>query len=222
MNTQRGTLFFDRWRFLTIVCLLLLQCTALWFAGRIVWGERGLGIWSGAWTDTTSQNLFDPYSLSHALHGVLLFWLLLPAARWISAGWRWVLAVAVEVGWEVLENSPIIIERYRTETASLNYFGDSILNSLGDTLSMAAGYLFAASFPWYASVVLFVGFELLGLLLACDNLTLNVLMLIYPLDVIKHWQLQLLPPTAALAGGRNCRRRDRRNRNKPGDHRGND
>jgi hypothetical protein len=178
---------------LTLAGLLLVQIGALWFEGRIVWSDRGPGFWSAAWTHTTSQHLLDPYSLSHGLHGVLLFFALAPLAKWMPLERRWVLAIAIEVGWEVLENSPIIIERYRNGTASLDYAGDSILNSLGDTLMMSGGYLYAALFPWYASVLVFVVFELLALYLARDNLTLNVLMLLWPIDSVKHWQMQIAP-----------------------------
>jgi hypothetical protein len=173
--------------------LLTAQIVALGFEGRILWADRGPGFWSAAWAHTTSQHLLDPYSLSHVLHGVLLYFALVPLAKWISIEWRWVLAFALEVGWEVFENSPIIIERYRNETASLDYLGDSMLNSLGDTLMMSGGFLYAAMLPWYASVLLFAGFELLALYLARDNLTLNVLMLLWPIDAIKVWQMQLLP-----------------------------
>ena len=159
--------------------------------GRIPWGKHGVGFWSAAWTQTTSQHLLDPYSLSHVLHGVLLYWLLRLITPRLPLRWRFVLAIAAEVAWEVLENSPIIIERYRAGTAALDYLGDSILNSIGDTMAMAAGFLFAATSPWWASVVLFIAFELLGVYLSRDNLTLNVVMLLYPIEAIKQWQLEL-------------------------------
>ncbi len=95
----------------------------------------------------------------------------------------------LEMGWELVENSPWVIERYRQNTSSLDYNGDSILNSLGDTASAVAGFVFASRFGWKASVALYIGFELWLLYLARDNLTLNVIMLIYPIDAIRQWQL---------------------------------
>ncbi|HEY2841726.1 MAG TPA: DUF2585 family protein [Pirellulales bacterium] len=172
-----------------ILALLVAFVAALHFEGRMLWGKAGIGLWSEAWTNTTSQNLLDPYSLSHFLHGVIFFWFLRGVAPRAPLHGRLVAAVALEMAWELLENSPMIIERYRQGTASLDYSGDTILNSLGDTLSMTLGFCFASRFNWKASVAIFIAFELLGLYLARDNLTLNVIMLIRPLDAIKNWQL---------------------------------
>ena len=168
---------------------LILFAGLLRLEGRILWCKCGLGFWSAAWTESTSQHFLDPYSLSHVLHGVIFYWLLRPFAKQISLPWRLIVALGAEIAWELLENSPIIIERYRNDTAALDYVGDSILNSIGDTLSTVAGFIFAARFSWQASVVLFVAFELWGIYLARDNLTLNVVMLLYPFDAIREWQL---------------------------------
>jgi hypothetical protein len=94
----------------------------------------------------------------------------------------------VEAGWEILENSPIIIDRYRSATASLGYNGDSIVNSTGDLLSCAVGYALAQRIGWKWSIGLFVVIELVMLLMIRDNLTLNVIMLLYPIEAIKRWQ----------------------------------
>ncbi len=157
--------------------------------GRIAWCKSGLGFWTGAATHCTSQHLLDPYSLSHVLHGVIFFCLLWPLRSRVSLAWRVIGAMAIEAGWEVLENSAWVIERYRQQTASLDYTGDSILNSLGDLAASVVGVAFAARCSWKASVALYVGFELLLLYLARDNLTLNVLMLLHPIEAIKQWQL---------------------------------
>lgn len=161
----------------------------LHFEGMPPWCKYGLGLWSQVQTHCTSQHLLDPYSLSHVLHGVIFYWVLRPFAKRARLHWRLIAALALEIGWEVLENSPWVIERYRAHTASLDYRGDSILNSLGDVASAVIGFLFAARFSWKASLSLFVAFELLLLYLARDNLTLNVLMLIMPIEAIKEWQL---------------------------------
>lgn len=161
----------------------------LYVEGRPAWCTSGLAVWSAAWTSSTSQNFLDPYSFSHVLHGIIFFWLLRPLADRVTLPWRMVAAIALEIGWELLENSPWVIERYRQDTAAFDYTGDSILNALGDVLAAAVGFAIASRFSWRVSVALFVVFELGMLWLARDNLTLNVIMLIHPIEAIKAWQL---------------------------------
>jgi hypothetical protein len=136
----------------------------------------------------TSQMLADWYSPSHVVHGLLFYaalaWL---APRW-PVGWRFAAALAVEAAWEVVENTPLIIDRYREATAALGYNGDSILNSLADIAMMAAGFLAARRLPVWASVLLILALELIPLAVIRDNLTLNVWMLLAPSDVIRSWQ----------------------------------
>jgi hypothetical protein len=174
---------------LTAIALATALVALLHLEGRPAWCMTGLALWSPAWTSCTSQNFLDPYSLSHVLHGVIIFWLLWPLADRVSLPWRLVAALALEIGWEVLENSPWIIERYRQDTAAFDYTGDSIVNSLGDVASMIVGFAIASRVSWKVSVVLFVALELWMLWLAHDNLTLNVLMLVHPIDAIRDWQL---------------------------------
>ena len=169
--------------------LTLLFWLLLVLEGRPTWCKYGLGLWSSAFNHCTSQNFIDPYSLSHFLHGVIFFWMLKPLAARFSLSTRFLIALAVEIGWELLENSPWVIERYRQNTASLDYAGDSILNSLGDLASAAVGFLVAAKFSWKAAIAMFAVCELSLLYLARDTLTFNVIMLIYPFEVIKEWQL---------------------------------
>jgi hypothetical protein len=133
--------------------------------------------------------LFDLYTLSHVLHGVLFYWMLRPMAAKISLPWRMSVGLAVEIGWELLENSAWVIERYRQQTAALGYIGDSVLNSLADVIATIVGFAFAARFSWKASIAIYLVFELGMLALARDNLTLNVLMLFFPIEAIKEWQL---------------------------------
>lgn len=162
----------------------------LWMK-RVVWCSCGsLAPWS---SDTVSrhnsQHLFDPYSLSHGLHGMMFLALLQPFARRIPMSWQLYLVVAGEVLWEIIENTPYTIERYRTATVSLGYTGDSIVNSLGDVLCCYLGALAARKLGWAWGILLFVAVELLLLIWIKDCLILNMVMLLHPIEAIKRWQL---------------------------------
>ena len=138
-----------------------------------------------------SQQIADWYSFSHVIHGLLFYGAAWGLGRWIAPRWsRWALpaAVLLEGLWELAENSPVVIERYRAATVSLGYVGDSVLNSASDIAFMALGFWIASRLPWQASVALGVAFELFTLALIRDNLTLNVLMLAWPIEAIRHWQ----------------------------------
>ncbi len=136
-----------------------------------------------------SQHLSDWYTFSHIIHGFLFYWLLKKFTKNRFSIWTYlVLAVALESAWEILENSPIIINRYR-ETASLMYFGDSIINSLFDVFYMILGFILAWKIPVWFSVALVIFMELFVLYYIRDNLTLNVVMLLYPFEAIRDWQL---------------------------------
>jgi hypothetical protein len=170
--------------------ILILFIAALRAMGRIWICECGLGLGTfSAWSQETSQHLMDPYSTSHVLHGIIFFAALYPLRRKLSIGIRFILSLLIEIAWELLENSPIIINRYRANTASLDYVGDSILNSVGDVLFVLLGFWLTAKLPWKWSVGLVVIIELLMLLWYRDNLTLNVLMLLWPVEVIRDWQM---------------------------------
>jgi Protein of unknown function (DUF2585) len=134
------------------------------------------------------HNLLDPYTLSHILHGVIFYWALRLLAPRLPLHWRLIAAMLLEIGWELLENSTLAIDHYRKNTASFDYAGDSILNSLGDVLSTVGGFYFASRFSWKTAVATYVVLELIALYLARDNLTLNVLMFLYPFEAIKQWQ----------------------------------
>jgi len=158
--------------------------------GRIPVCSCGPGLWTwSAWSSETSQHVGDPYSFSHVLHGIIFFWILWLLARRLSTAWKFFIAVVAEVGWEILENSPIIINRYRAATASLDYTGDSILNALGDVAFCMVGFWLAWKLPWKWTAVLVLLIELIMLALIRDNLTLNVLMLLSPIPAIKSWQM---------------------------------
>jgi hypothetical protein len=131
----------------------------------------------------------DPYSFSHLLHGICFYWILLLLRRRLGVGWRFLIASGIEAGWEILENTPIIIERYRAGTASLDYYGDSILNSTCDLIAAMAGFWLAWKVGWKCSLLVVVAVELGCLWFVRDNLTLNILMLFHPSEAIKQWQL---------------------------------
>jgi hypothetical protein len=135
-----------------------------------------------------SQHIADWYTPSHMIHGMLFFALGWWLMRNRPMGARLIMAVILELAWEILENTPMVINRYREETMALGYSGDSILNSIADGGWMIAGFLIAARLPWKATAAIIVIFELFTLYMIRDNLTLNIVMLVYPLDAIKLWQ----------------------------------
>jgi len=177
-----------------IVVLVLTAGIELWM-GRLPLGPDGkFGWWEGnIWSSENSQRLADPYSFSHIVHGILFYALLRFAARKLPVQQRLLIALAFEAGWEMLENSPLIINRYREATISLGYVGDSVLNSLSDILMMTIGFLFASRVPWRFSLAAVVVMEVGCALWVRDNLTLNIIMLIHPVDAIKHWQMAGAP-----------------------------
>lgn len=150
-----------------------------------------VALWHGAIDAENSQQIFDWYSPSHLIHGLLFYALGYLLLRRAPVVWRFLIALAVECAWEMAENSPIIIDRYRTATAALGYTGDTVLNSMADIACMSLGFLIARKLPWPASLALAIGLELLTLAIIRDNLALNVLMLLYPIASIREWQGQL-------------------------------
>ncbi len=135
-----------------------------------------------------SQHIADWYSFSHVIHGFLFFGLTWALMRSKPLGARAVTAVSLELFWEILENSPIIINRYRSATSAVGYSGDSILNSVSDGSWMLLGFLAASRLPWKVTVGLALAFEFFTLIMVRDNLTLNIIMLVSPLDAIRDWQ----------------------------------
>lgn len=135
-----------------------------------------------------SQHIADWYTPSHIIHGFLFFGLTWLVARRLPLGARALLAIAIEAAWEIAENSPMIIDRYREATIALGYTGDSVLNSVFDIGFMLVGFFFAARAPVWVTVALAIFFELFTGWLIRDNLTLNVLMLLHPVDSIRVWQ----------------------------------
>lgn len=176
---------------LIIAGILAVTIILLRSQGR-VW-RHGCGrilVWVGdAWNSHTSQHLFDPYSFTHVLHGLAFCGLLALLASKLSLRWRLCVALALEAAWEVFENSAFVINRYRAATVSLGYQGDSIVNSLGDIAACALGFAIAWRLGWRRSIILFLVTEVVLLWWIRDSLTLNIVMLIYPIEALKIWQL---------------------------------
>ena len=172
------------------VLMLAATATLLLLMGRPPICTCGtIGLWvNEANSSRTSQMLADWYSFSHVVHGLLFYaglWLLFrkwPVER------RFLVALAIEAAWEIVENTPMIINRYREETAALGYTGDSVLNSVSDIAMMALGFLIARKLPVWWSVAIILALELIPLIVIRDNLTLNVWMLLAPNDAIRVWQ----------------------------------
>jgi len=178
------------WIILTFLAILsLLAITEFWM-GRSPLGPDGkFGLWDGnIWGPENSQRVADVYSFSHIIHGMLFYALLWYLARRLPLRYRFLIAVLMEAGWELLENSPFIIHRYREVTMALGYMGDSILNSVSDIGMAAFGFWLASRWRVGVSVALILLMEVGCLLWVRDNLTLNILMLVHPIDAIKAWQ----------------------------------
>jgi hypothetical protein len=197
MSSGRGTSLMPNSRALFATFAVVVSAAAILLAmGRVPICTCGtVKLWHGVVESAeNSQQLTDWYSLSHFIHGLIMYfvaWLLW--SKWRLLGGRPArfalpIAVLVEAAWEISENTPMVIDRYRAVTVSFGYTGDSVLNSLGDIACMILGFLVASRLPWWVSLVIAIAFELLTLYVIRDNLTLNVIMLFWPIEAIRQWQ----------------------------------
>lgn len=165
--------------------------------GRALWCSCGSAIpWSwDVWSKHNSQHVIDPYSFTHVLHGLGFYaitWLAFGGRLFpfqLSIAWRGAITAVLESGWEILENSPIVIDRYRAATISLDYFGDSVVNSVADIGCCLLGFWIASKLPWRVTLVAFFVTEAILLGWVRDSLLMNILQLVYPLESIKQWQM---------------------------------
>jgi hypothetical protein len=184
------TLLRDYWFFIAGVALLGIQAAMLFWFGQPALCECGyIKVWEGVVQSSgNSQHISDWYTFSHFIHGLLFYWLLTLFAPKLSWGMRLAISTGIEVGWEVLENTPMVIDHYREQALAQGYTGDSILNSVSDTLAMVLGFFAARALPVWTSIVLAIGLEGTSLYFIRDGLMLNVVNLLHSFDFINHWQ----------------------------------
>ncbi len=177
---------------LLIGIALVVLTLELRYQGRLWWCACGRPflVSGNVHSSHNSQHLFDPYSLTHVMHGMVLCGLFAWIAPRLAVLWRLSLTTCFEAGWEALENTELVVKRYRAATAAFGYEGDTVGNSLGDVLCCMIGFELARRIGWRASLVLIVLTEVILLFWIKDNLFLNVVMLIHPIDAVKQWQMR--------------------------------
>lgn len=183
---KNNALFF----FTCLVVILVITSGVLLWMGRVPWCTCGeIWLWSGdVQSSNNSQHISDPYTFTHIEHGVGFYALFAVVAPEWSLGARFLSAVTAESLWEILENTDMVINRYRAATISLDYYGDSVVNSLGDIVACMIGFWFTSRFSKWKSVFLVVVLEVVLVAWIRDSLLLNIVMLIHPIAAIKVWQ----------------------------------
>lgn len=179
-----------------IAVFILATILVEWAMGRLFFCKCDvISLWSGdIWSNQNSQQFADPYTFTHILHGVLFYFLIWIIRRKPLKFWTaLVIAVFIESAWEIAENSSFIIDRYREVTISLDYYGDSILNSVSDIFAMMLGFWLAHRFNWKIVLPAAILLDVFLLLWLKDSLALNIIMLIYPIEAIKTWQMSGMP-----------------------------
>ena len=173
----------------TALIVALAAAYLLWIGREPICKCGYVKLWHGVVVSPeNSQHLTDWYTPSHVIHGFLFFGALWLVARRMAFGWRLAIATLVETVWELIENSDAVIERYRSVTISLDYYGDSVINTVADIGAMMLGFVLASRLPVWLTVALAIGFEALTIWLIRDGLALNVLMLLYPIQAVADWQ----------------------------------
>jgi hypothetical protein len=182
---------FSRKTLLAVLAIIAATAAILLLMGRVPICTCGyVKLWEGVVASAgNSQHLSDWYSPSHVIHGFFFYWVLWLVARHWSIGARLAVATAIEAAWEIFENTPFIINRYREATISLDYYCDSVLNSVSDILMMVLGFWAAGRLPVWVTVAIAIGLEAYVGWMIRDNLTLNIIMLLWPLDAIRQWQM---------------------------------
>jgi uncharacterized protein DUF2585 len=184
----------DRRRLAPIIATALVplaMIVLLHTEGRMILCACGhFALWVSDWcSSNTSQQLLDPYSFTHVLHGFLFFWLIALLFKRMPRVWQFWLALLLESAWEIFENTSFVINKYRTETAALGYQGDTIVNSLGDLACALIGFVIARQLGVRRSLLVFAVIEAILIFWIHDSLLLQILMLIRPVEAIKLWQM---------------------------------
>ena len=188
---EKETWTADKRPYYALAVLIAVAVVLLRLQGRVWWCQAGdYAPWSWEiWSTHNSQHFIDPYSFTHILHGVIEFWLIGLLLPRVPLAWRFFIAVFIESTWEVVENTSYVIQRYREATMSLDYFGDSVINSVADIFCCALGFWIAWKLRFWKSLALFIITELILISTIRDSLIINVIMLLWPIESIKAWQV---------------------------------